>query len=295
MKKHSLSALLMLLLAFPAFAQQHTRAVTFDFSRDKDGNIVVESNNQDYCDYFGFIDFTNLIGYTERGGSSGSLAIPPGKKKLMTLVRDPSAPQSSYRYTTSTYRGSLMKKIDPQFVYSLPVKAGDSIQFIPAKSSEFTSLFNLQHAGDTIYACREGRVCDDKLTDTAKRTVSSKNKLIIYHKDGSLAEYTLFSEPLVYPKDYVDMGQPIAIVKPDENNRKRVAFSLYFLDKNKVRNANSGIKHSTIVPVFHSANKGDGKLEERTTYVANVTDEMTMQDMSKKERDKYLKKKEKEK
>ncbi len=116
------------------------------------------------------------------------------------------------------------------------------------------------HAG-TIYACWEGRVCDEELTDQTSKNNNTNKRIIICHKDNSFSEYSRFGESLVYPGDYVELGQPIAITTR-ETLLKRVAFAVYYLNKNKVKNSETGSKYSHLVPVFHTLS-GDVKLEEK--------------------------------
>ena len=259
----------------------------------KDQNrAVVSAENHDYCDYYVRLDFKDLMGYDQRGNNVQTIG--RGRKDLVTLVKN-GATLGSTAYTTRSYRGNINKKVNPDFVYALPVQSGDSIRFRVHRKERFTSLFSFKYAtSDTVYACRAGRVCDNRLTDTSTKTLYRMERIFIYHNDGSIGEYFQFSKPLVYPGDDVKMGQPIAILESHEKGRTAVAFSVYFLDKNMI-DSGSGQVHSSIVPIFHSANHGDVKLEEKTTYISEgVTEEMLLQDMSKKEREKYMKNKEKQ-
>lgn len=282
------------LLSHSLYSQQHTRGVLFTSERNNKGEIIIVAENRDFCDYFVKIEFRDLMDYTVRGNITKGETVSRGKKIIATLTKSNPNSRGTYNYSTRIYKGSLDSKVNPDFIYTLPVKDGDSIQSLPAKGSRFTTIFNLQQVGDTIYACRGGQVCDKDLTDTETRSASQKNSITIYHNDGSLGEYTNYSKELVSVGDNVKIGQPIAIVKPNEKGQKRVRFSVYFLDKNRVENNETGLKHSSLVPVFHSANNRDGKLENKTTYIAQITEELLMQDMSKKELKKYLKNKEKE-
>lgn len=284
---------LLLFLSPIAYSQQYTRGVTLSSDRDAKNNVNIIADNIDFCDYYIEINFKNVSGYSVRGIKTME-TIRRGRNVVTTLARTDKNSRATYDYTYKVLRGNINKKVDPAFVYALPVREGDRIRYLPAKSMLFTSVFNMKYTNDTVYACRGGQVCDDKLTDTSTRTVSGKNRIIIYHDDCSFGEYSQYAEPLVYPGDVIRMGQPIAIIKPDEKNRRMVYFSLYFLDKNKISNTETGLKHSSIVPIFHTSNHGSGKLEEKITYKSAITEEMIMQDMSKKDRAKYLKKKEKE-
>lgn len=288
-----LSAFWFYLFPFSLYSQ-HTMAVLFVGEGNDKGDISIIAENRDFCDYYIRLDFDELDGYDTRGHLINGVTIGKGRETVATLVRRDSGQQSRYHYYYYLYKGNIDKKINPQFVYALPAKCGESVRYIPAKSFRFTSLFNLEHAGDTVYACRGGVVCDDDLSDMGTRNSSRKKKITIYHDDGSFGEYSGISKALIYAGSQIKTGQPVAVVDSDERGQKEVGFSLYFLDKNQIKNKETGNKYSSLVPVFHSANKGSGKLEEGGTYIGQLTEELLMQDMSKKELKKKLKNKERE-
>ena len=114
------------------------------------------------------------------------------------------------------------------------------------------------------------------------------SRIIVYHNDGSFSEYSGFEKPLVYPGENVKLGQPIA-VNTGKIFPKTVTFAVYYLDKNKVQNAETGNKYSHLVPVFHTLNAGDIKLEEETTYIGEINDHLITQEMSAKQKKRYEK------
>ena len=289
--KKTLITFTLLLPAILTFGQQHTRAIEFAYERDQKNDLTITADNKDFCDYYVELNLDNFVGYTQRG--SNVQTIGRGKRELMTLAKN--TERTTFGgYTYRIYRGNINKKVNPGFVYSLPVKSNDSIQFRIPGNHQFTSLFNLRYASDTVYASRGGRVCDDQLTNTSSKTIPSQKRIIVYHADGSFGEYRGITKVLKYPGEDVKIGQPIAIIEPNEKQQKVLTFMLYFLDANKVKNK-TGV-YTSLVPVFHTANKGDIKLEEKIIYMGgDITEEMLLQDMTKKEREKYLKNKNKEK
>lgn len=291
MKHLSIIVSLILTSTF-ALAQQHKRAVEFKWDRKGDGSsVTINAINHDYCDYYVSLSFNELIGYTARGSYKGKTARASGTSPIVTLVRSGNSASNS-GYSSYIFRGNIHDKVNPVFVYALPIKEADSLRFTPSKNQIFESIFTIKSFNDTIYACREGRICNNELTDTTPYGAKAREKIIINHKDGSFGEYGNYSKRLVYPGEYVKMGQAIAISTPNDKNFRKISFSVYFLDKNKVEDSETGSKHSGIIPIFQTANKGNIKLEERTTYIgATISDEVIMQDMSKKEQKKYLNKK----
>ena len=186
-----------------------------------------------------------------------------------------------HRWTYRYYRGDLNAKINADYQYALPVKQGDKIQMRSRSSSRYRVelIFSLKYAGDTVYACRSGRVCNNEF----ERFNHIKDKIAVYHADRSFSEYGGYTYPIVCPGDFIKIGDPIAVIKADEKKNELLYFSNYFLDKNKVTNPDEKRVYEYFVPIFHTANAGSIKLQERTTYVAEITDEMLTQELSDRE------------
>ena len=94
------------------------------------------------------------------------------------------------------------------------------------------------------------------------------------------------SENFIQPGEEVKVGQPVGKAGPS-----RVSISFFFLDENKFKGGeSSGYPYSHFIPVFRTT-EGDIKLKEKTIYQAVVDDELIMQDMSKRDKKKYMKQK----
>ncbi len=170
-------------------------------------------------------------------------------------------------------------KINPEFVYALPVKPGDSIRFTVQRSHiDFTLHFDLSSAGDTIYASREGRVSEE----SAPKGDPLNNRIIIRHKDDSYSGYTQYEKSLVYQGKYVRLGEPIA-VNTGKTVPKKINFGVYYMDRNRNR-------YSHIIPVFHTRNAGDIRLEENVVYIGDINGSLTTQEWREKEKRKNKKK-----
>jgi hypothetical protein len=67
------------------------------------------------------------------------------------------------------------------------------------------------------------------------------------------------------------------------------AISFFFLDENKFKGGlSSGYPYSHFIPVFRTT-EGDVKPEEKTIYQAVTDHDLIMQDMSKRNKKKYMK------
>ena len=243
--------------------------------------------NYDICPYYLSIDLSSFSGFRSMPSSPYITTVQPGiKKKLHTMTRD-ETPQYNNRYKYSYYRGDVAAEIDINYPYALPIRQGDTTKIsIGRNSGDYTLLFDMSYTVDTVYACRAGIVCNDELSDQSSKGHNKSRTLItIYHKDGSMAEYTQFSQSLVRPGDRVKPGDPIAICSSD-NRMKQVCVGIFFLDKNKVAIA-TGNKHSHFRPFFHEGAAGSIQLEPETSYTATITEELIIRDMDSKELKKY--------
>ncbi len=196
------------------------------------------------------------------------------KETMTAVINSIYKGKSSYEALDSVYEGGFAAferdfiksmgkvkspKINLDFVYSLPVKPGDSIKSVSSKNNYgFTLGFDLSSAGDTVYACREGRVFNEQ---KSKENIAN-NRITISHKDGSFAEYSQFKKSLVRIGKKVKSGQPIALKDP----LKVLGFVVYYRDENKMKYG-LGDEYSHIIPVFHTSNAGDVKLEKDVVYI----------------------------
>ena len=245
-------------------------------------NVELNYHNSDYCDYY-------LVSSRNK-----ELWVRPG---LNNLVRVPREYAAKYRNDPtflpshfSTCKGYFPDKLNPDFLYALPVKSGDSTMYtLDAQMNRLTCLFRTA-ALDTIYAVRGGIVCKNETQGLRNNQINLENgkTLLVYHLDRSFALYGNFSKTFVREGEKISVGQAIGL----SAKNSRIAISVFFLDKNKFKGGKpAGLPHTYFNPVFQTANAGNVKLEEGKTYVAQLTDEVLTQEMSKHEKSKYEKKK----
>lgn len=221
--------------------------------------------NEDYCDYY-------LYRINDR-----SYNLIPGKNTVFRIEKNsqaenPFKSSSSYRY----YRGKFPKNFQIGTLYALPVKDGQKTGWQTDPREPVKTLNFRIKESDTIYATRSGIAC----------TTANTQQLLIYHPDQTFAAYLVMSENFIQPGEEVQVGQPIGKAGPS-----RVSISFFFLDENKFKGGeSSGYPYSHFIPVFRTT-VGDTKLKEKTIYQAVVDDELIMQDMSKRDKKKYMKQK----
>lgn len=286
-KKSILIILCTFCFSIQSFGQYKNRAVDLVLSYNRDGDLVCTAENADYCHHYLIFDFSLFGGFKSRESSPYRITVGKGRSEILTFKKMPNS-SPTHKFSYHTFRGDINAKPNLDYIYTLPVKTGDSIQFVSVPNIDYTMGFNLSHSGDTVYACRAGIVCEHRLTDFSYKTKTQKERIIIYHKDKTFGEYSSYTKALVKAGDYVEAGAPIALMERPKD--RFLLFSLYYLDKNKVVNENIGNKHSGLIPIFHTLNNGNIKLEEKTIYISEITTDLVTQEMSKKEKSKYEKK-----
>ena len=115
--------------------------------------------------------------------------------------------------------------VDQNYRYTLPYPKGEKYKIIQSFGGKFSH--NKPHSkyaidfgtqiGDTITAIREGIVFyvkeDSNEHCRTRKCINKGNKIMILHKDGTLAHYVHlnYQGALVVVGDKVEVGQPIAI------------------------------------------------------------------------------------
>ena len=285
--------MLFLLRAEAQYMQPIENAIQLSDKFDgTEGRLTLYAENRDFCPYYLFITFTD---YSNLVGMSGirSLTALPGNHSIASFSLSDKTKSFNYKYNFSMFRGNPNSKINIDFAYALPTNGHGKIFTNTTENRDgYQLMFELP--SDTIYACREGIVCNDDLRDhTAKGhknfgSSQSTEQITLYHNDNSFGEYIFKGKSLIYPGQKVKMGTPIAITESSKG-KNAMYFSTYFLDKNKIKEASIGNKHTHFRPFFQTANAGKLRLERETEYVSELTDEMLMQDMNKRELKKFLK------
>ena len=229
------------------------------------GDRELNYYNEDYCDYY-------LYRMNDR-----SYNLTPGKNTIFKIEKNasfenPFKSASSYK----CYRGKFPKDFQINTPYALPVKNGEKTEG-QTDPREFPKTLNFRiKEGDLVYATRSGIACK----------TSNPRQLLVYHADQTFAAYLMMSEKYIQPGEEVQVGQPVG-----KAGALKVSISFFFLDENKFKGGeSSGYPYSHFIPVFRTT-EGDIKPKEKTIYQALTNDELIMQDMSKRDKKKYMKQK----
>lgn len=244
-------------------------------------------NNYTATDYFVNIHFPILKGYQSKKELPYQTIVKPGKTTVLSLKKIRDFEKPTFKYTYSYTKGRTLSTIQLDYVYSLPIKQGDSIEVETLQSiDEFSNrelnenlygvLFSM-NKGDTVYAAREGVVSsvnDIEMKNDRRRYnfKARNNKIELFHTDGTFTRYSSLDAVLVEPGDKINLGQAIAVVggRSFYSSKEHVRFLVYYLDSVKVQNLSSRTKYSLLTPVFDTKNFGKVKLVRKNVYVKPI-------------------------
>lgn len=214
----NLLALLFLIIG-QANAQQNVKV----YAENTPEGISIYVDNFEYCPITIAVDF-NLKNMILAANNQGSYLIKgSSKKELLTSVTviDKHKP-SKFDYTYSVGFGdSNQKEYDKDFTYYLPFEKGSSFGLHQGYNGSFShqdenALDFTMPVGTPITAVRDGVVVkvveSNVLVCPKKECAKYNNYLLIYHSDGTFAEYTHIKKNgvLVNVGDKITQGQIIA-------------------------------------------------------------------------------------
>jgi murein DD-endopeptidase MepM/ murein hydrolase activator NlpD len=303
MKKLMVLCGVLLVLSQVAFSQK--RDVTISYQTTPNGDGVFTAANSDYCDYFVTLTFSSLINAT--ASPTIQLSAPAGLSQIYRLTPVRKNEPIRFGFSYSYIKGNANPKINAQFKYLLPVKEGKRTQVNELKNlSEFLgkplppnwyALSYSMEEGDTVYAARGGVVC--RINPSGKATMntgtiytSSTNSVEIFHDDGTFGRYDLLKKEgiLVKSGDKVNAGDPIGIIGRIYG-KTQLNFIVYYLDKRLINTDGAFLTagYSSYKPKFALAEKAPATfIIPGETYTAIKPIAVILQEMSKREKDKFL-------
>ncbi len=212
----------------------------------------------------------------------------------------------SYRYMRGRYTSTLNK----EFVYLLPYKSNTEVDVqtlgnldeqMGGEAPDTWKAFQFStDDSEPILAARRGlvvEVVDKHKADSTKDYTFNRsvNKVLIEHKDGTLASYTGFKNGSIKVKEgqYVYPQEELGYSgKFDSGEGYKLQFCIYYLNANKIRKQKTlntiPNMYAYLHPHFHWKG-GEAIILPRNDYVAEATEELIMQEFSRREKKKYLK------
>jgi len=264
-------SLFLLCFCFVIGVNAQENLVTLTSERNTDNSFSIYAESMVYGEYTLKITFPTLTGYKANNvyNDMAVVTITRGKREVVKLIPDRTAPAFSFFYRWNYYPGVALRRApaDTNFQYLLPGTKENVIRI--SRVSNIGETFKLKNpneysgtgfvygAGDTICAARAGTVfsCNDEVKTGEKGTLiftSKRNHINIQQKDGSLARYDMRApiKLLVTPGDNVIPGQPIAVFNTENEQHYEVMFSVSYLDEKAVM-VNTTNLVSTPPPVYY--------------------------------------------
>lgn len=273
--------------------------------------VITQRNNQDnsvdiyynkdmpgtYCIYLNFSKYENTL-KPER-----KFIIDNYSGVLCRLKPIDGNKSITYSYSYIYKQGFPNPKFDSTFVYLLPLKNNNPIEvrylsnlnakyFEEEEPKNWKAFQFIRNKADTICSVRKGIVVDivDKYSvDTTNNYLYSSNRnfIMIEHKDGTYAKYEGLDNKNIFVKlgDVVLPNQPLAkLIQYDKSGNFQLRFSVYYLNEDllEIENSKKRNIYGYIDPYFQTT-EGIVKLASRKTYISNITENLIIKELSKKE------------
>ncbi len=199
-KKHEMKNYILLIFVLIASLCQAEHNVKLYYEQIENGYNIYADNNE-FCPVSIKIDFTVKNLNIEGGNNTVYIVNAKEKKQLLTTLKvskTGKAYKFSYTYLTN-YGENNNKTYDKDYVYNLPFNTSNEFKVYQGYNGAFShknefALDFTMPVGTEIMAIREGIVI--KVIEKNNRNCGKKecekfnNFIIIYHPDGTFAEYT---------------------------------------------------------------------------------------------------------
>lgn len=301
-----------------AFIHAQQPEVRVRYERNEDRKFQFYASSTTYAPVTLFLTFTKLEGTREFSiGMPKTYLLQYGENDLFTLRPDQENASISFAYKTSWRIGNMTEVPDTDFVYLSPIAPGKKVVANPMVSlkkylnnkmkkgekedtNRPTGLTIKTQEGDTIYAIRSGivgRIQDNSASQGNGRAFDrNENFVEIYHKDGSEAKYKLFKDHGIFVSegDIVVAGQPIGIIggeNYEHGSHLRLILSGWFRPQkgDPERDIYNNKIYRIFIPVFCLPDNETYRPTALTRFVSVHPEAVIMQEMSKREKKKYLK------
>lgn len=225
-------------------------------------------------------------------------AIGSGETKWLFWLKPVTTAAPDYNYNLYHYEGHA-NPIIKDFSYSLPFGKGLSVNVESAEYSPYSMYYDKQDQffglnfsipeREIIHAARGGKVT---LIEDGYDKGDKHNRITIEHRDGTIANYIGFKKNTIRVSigEEILMGAPLAEAQGPSDDGIQLLFTVSYL-KVEPKNDKSPAEWGSLVyykPEFQTE-EGKGLLENGNEYTCVRNPKLITQDMTKKERKRYLK------
>jgi hypothetical protein len=299
--------LVCILLLTGVDANSQRRDVEITYKRNTDNSVDFNFRKHVPGCFWVVIKF-NSLSNTNQSTYSGYVQGTSGR--VLTLKPKNANQGIGFSYSFRYHRGKALHRLKDDFVYLLPFenniktkvqKLGYLAKSLGKGAPDSWIAFQFRTDNEEmVLAARKGlvvKVVDEYISDTTKNCYfkDGVNEVMIEHKDGTLARYSGFKGgsikvkegQRVYPQDELGLSG-----RYDSNTAHKLHFCLYYLNTPYIDDLNTQEKKMNrftyVNPRFHWKG-GESIILPRNDYVAEATEELIMQEFSRREKKKYLK------
>jgi hypothetical protein len=279
--------------------------VKVEYTRDESG-VDIKATNQSNTPKIIVLTLTTLENFSSYDGNSIIKTVMPNctfgicKLKIVDKTRG-----TNFNYRYQHISGTSEVRIDPLAVYILPIKEGKSTRignvtsiekYLKKNDEEKVMGYSFEtEPNDTIYAIRKGIVYgieDGKEDYTNEVYKRDQNKLSVYHKDGTIAQYVRIKKgsALVKNGDKIEAGQPLALATSRVDGKAIFLIIFSYYDAKKSKELNKPFEFTYYLPKFLTAESKLTDLSLGETYTSTHPIDMITLEMTKREKKKYLEK-----
>lgn len=272
--------------------------------KDRNDDYVFYCDNNAYCDYIVEIKFKSLVNLKINASRPFEKVVHPGTNRLFKLEKMRDNSSIDFSYSTSYRKGNIKPKIKEDIIYLLPVAEGKetSITLIDYLGSRFKekepknwyALSFKMNQGDTVFACRRGRVVSlEEGADPKQKNLTftrEDNYIEVFHEDGTFGRYVVFEQDQIFvnPGEYFNAGDPLGIVGGENyTSGYHVRFMTYYSFEEPVVQDGKKVdrKHYwAYLPLkFCTENHSSQMLLPYKKYISVHPEQMIVQEMSKRE------------
>jgi murein DD-endopeptidase MepM/ murein hydrolase activator NlpD len=287
-----------------AYAQPPLEVVS-ELNRDKLGYTIYVINNLPIeCT----VIFSLPSSYNVRANAPTPYIrrISPGKQNLLKLSIEDTNRSASFNHKINFIKGCVNTKLDTNFTYLIPVAKGKKtivfnsivknkkdLKGLELSDAFLNEISFAMSKGDTIFASRKGVVSETKSDfenfKPHEFDITKINFVEIQHDDCTFARYQYFAKDGIFvkPGDEVMPGQPLGIVMDNHfSGTPQLHMHFYHLKSNfEFESYGSAFYHYQVK--FLTDGKSQ-KLQLEKEYTADHAQDIITQEMSKKQKKKYL-------
>ncbi|NVJ45592.1 MAG: hypothetical protein HWE07_00650 [Cytophagia bacterium] len=294
---------LLTFLVSSSIAQENAIRVNHEYDQQNE-EFVISADNFSSTYYTVVIKFNKLYSLSSTTKLPAIKIVPPGTHRLFKLEKSGTG-QPDFSYVYAYWKGVANPKIE-EVAYTLPFSAslkarvkeiGSLSEFLNQDTDDdyYSIGFSLVD-GDTILASRKGvieAIEDQKQTENLGYTFTrDRNYIRIRHDDGTIANYWNFknSSSLVDVGTEVLPGTPLAIAaQTGETGDALLMLSFFYLvvEPSDFTDYKEWDSYKYFQPKFAQEGGAD-ILKDGSTYSGFINDELVTQEMSRRQKKKYL-------